>query len=168
MEEKENGLRIFVNSLVNQYRSVSCIIYPLFNLLQIPRQQGPVINCVKYLGYIFPLHHPLPVINSFEDLYVEYLSESTQCSSSHISQNLHFSIVRLTLYCYILLKTLKKVTTNEVKQCNASASYLTAGSLILKPLLLKRETSYLPLLLFHPKKGFGSFCIYLTCLKVFK
>lgn len=67
-EKRKKGLKIFVNFLVNQYCSVSCIIYPSFNWFQLPRQQGPVINCVKYLGYSFLLHHPLPVINSFKDL----------------------------------------------------------------------------------------------------
>lgn len=38
-------------------------------------------------------------------------------------------------------------------KCNASASYLTAGSLIFEPLSLKRQTSYLLLLFFHLKKG---------------
>lgn len=169
-EKRKKGLKIFVNFLVNQYCSVSCIIYPSFNWFQLPRQQGPVINCVKYLGYSFLLHHPLSVINSFKDLQVEYLSQCSQCLSSYISQNLHFPIVRLTLNCYMLLKMLKKVTTyiNEVVQCNASASYLTPGNLIFVPRLLKRDASYLLILFFHLIREFRSFCIYLTCPKVFK
>lgn len=89
MEEMEKGFRIFVKSLVNQYWSIPCIIYTSFNTLQLPRQQGPVIDSVEYLHYIFPVHHSLPIINSF-DIQVEYLSECRQCLSSHNSQNLHF------------------------------------------------------------------------------